>query len=191
MLYLIPELFDKWLYWFSRKIEWQESKNQEDEKERGKEKGEDKLWSSEKNGDAKLAVRMLRKSRELRWNLSMRTSTLALFRDFHDDNRPAQDPQGETSKKTGGKERMTGVAQGVAEGSEGMCTTNLFLWRSGKSTLVIQRVPEGRLFHVSYGAICLMISSSRFVQPPSHLAPHRSESRRASFRIVAARTARR
>jgi len=57
-----------------------------------------------------------------------RTSTLALFRDFHDDNRPAQDPQGETSKKTGGKERMTEVAQGVAEGSEGMCTTNLFLW---------------------------------------------------------------
>jgi len=48
----------------------------------------------------------------------MRTGTLALFQDFHDDNRPVRDPQGETSKKTGGKERMT--ATGVAEGSEGM-----------------------------------------------------------------------
>lgn len=49
----------------------------------------------------------------------MRTSTLALFRDFHDDNRPAQDPQGETSKKTSEKERMTGMAQGVTEGIGG------------------------------------------------------------------------
>lgn len=50
----------------------------------------------------------------------MRTGTLARFRDFHDDNRPARDPQGETSKKTGRKEKMMGMAQGVAEGSEGM-----------------------------------------------------------------------
>lgn len=52
----------------------------------------------------------------------MRTGTLALFRDFHDDNRFARDSQGETSKKMGRKERMTatGMVQGVAEESEGM-----------------------------------------------------------------------
>lgn len=50
----------------------------------------------------------------------MKTGTLALFRDFHDDNRAARNPQGETSKKMGRKERMTEMVQGVAEGSEGM-----------------------------------------------------------------------
>lgn len=50
----------------------------------------------------------------------MRTGTLALFRDFHDDNRPARNPQGETSKKMGRKERMMEMVQGVAEESEGM-----------------------------------------------------------------------
>lgn len=48
----------------------------------------------------------------------MRTGTLALFRDFHNDNHPAQDPQGETSKKTGRKEKKTAteMAQGRIAG---------------------------------------------------------------------------
>lgn len=46
----------------------------------------------------------------------MRTGTLALFRDFRDDNHPARDPQGEASKKTSGKERTT--ATEMAQGRE-------------------------------------------------------------------------
>ena len=97
----------------------------------------------------------------------MRTGTLALFRDFH-DNRPAQDPHNprRNVEENGQERKEDGDGDGPEKDRRG-CTTNLFLWRSGKSTLVIQRFPEGRLFHVSYGAICLMISSSGFAQPPA------------------------